>query len=260
MQSGAKKNLFCSAQCAKDYQRPKWEDIIETFKKRDYTLISTEYVSAKSKLEYVCNKHKEQGIQSITYYNLKYGFGCKYCGQERTASARRSTFEELYEIYDKHDMILLMQPYSHHNQPLKYICKHHPEAGIQYMAPSNAVKQHCPLCSINKGESKIMEVLDSMDVQYVLHKTFEDLFGANNGKLSYDFYVPSYNLLIEFQGEQHEHPVDFFGGDAQFEKQKEHDLRKKEYAQQNNYNFLEIWYYDFKNIPSIISENLKSIA
>lgn len=66
------------------------------------------------------------------------------------------------------------------------------------MAPSNAVKQHCPLCNINKGESKIMEVLDSIGVHYVLHKTFEDLLGTNNGKLSYDFYVPSYNLLIEF--------------------------------------------------------------
>lgn len=79
LQSGAKKNLFCSAQCAKDYQRPKWEDIIKAFEERDYSLISTEYINAKSKLEYICNKHKEQGIQSITYYNLKYGFGCKYC-------------------------------------------------------------------------------------------------------------------------------------------------------------------------------------
>ena len=42
-------------------------------------------------------------------------------------------------------MELLEQEYINNLQKLKYICKHHPEYGVQYMSVSNAYKQHCPL-------------------------------------------------------------------------------------------------------------------
>jgi hypothetical protein len=40
-------------------------------------------------------------------------------------------------------------------------------------------------------------------------------------------------------------------------RQQEHDKRKKEYAQQNNINLLEIWYWDFDNIEQILNNELK---
>lgn len=75
-------------------------------------------------------------------------------------------------------------------------------------------------------------------------------------KLSYDFYVPDCNILIEFNGEQHEHPIEYFGGEQRFEIQKEHDKRKKTYAKNNNIELLEIWYYDFDNIEDILKSHL----
>ena len=74
--------------------------------------------------------------------------------------------------------------------------------------------------------------------------------------LSYDFYLQQYNLLIEFQGKQHEQPIEYFGGEKTFKKQQEHDKRKREYAKQNNINLLEIWYYDFDNITEILNKEL----
>jgi very-short-patch-repair endonuclease len=72
--------------------------------------------------------------------------------------------------------------------------------------------------------------------------------------LSYDFYLPKYNLLIEFQGLQHEKYIPGFHKSKQdFLKQKEHDKRKKEYAEQNKYNLLEIWYYEFDEIEKILN-------
>lgn len=254
------KHLYCSAQCAKDVQKPKWNDILTLFEECGYILLSTEYINAKVKLEYICPDHEKYGSQYITYNNLKCGFGCKYCGREKTASSKRLSFNKVREVFDKHDMILLDQEYQNANTPLMYICKYHQEIGVQYMALSNAYKQHCPYCNIIKGEDSIVSYLIKNNIQYTIHKSYDDLRGVKGGKLSYDFYLPFFNLLIEYQGEQHERPVDIFGGEEQFKIQQEHDKRKREYARKNNIELLEIWYYDFKNIEEILNNRFLLIA
>lgn len=256
VENGQKKGLYCCSQCAKDVQKPKWEDITSLFEKYNYELISTKYINAKTKLKYICNKHRDKGVQSVTYNNLKFGFGCTYCGDERTVEARRLSFEEVKKIFESTDKILLEQPYVNAHTPLAYICKRHPDVGIQYMDTENARKQYCPHCNIVKGEYKISEFLIKNNIKFEIHKTYSDLFGIKGGKLSYDFYLPNYNLLIEFQGEQHKHPVEYFGGKEQFEIQQEHDRRKRNYARNNNIELLEIWYYDFLNIENILSDRL----
>ena len=250
--SGESKYLCCSAECAKCIQKPRWEDVKQLFYDRGYILLSLEYINAKTKLEYICPKHKEYGTQYITYNNLKQGFGCKYCGIERTADNRRLSFDEVKAIFAKHDMILLDQEYKNTNIPLQYICEHHKEFGVQYMSLSNAYKQHCPHCNKNKGEDKIAQYLLKNNIQFTVHKTYDDLRGVGGGKLSYDFYLPNFNLLIEYQGEQHDHPVEVFGGQEQFKVQKEHDKRKTEYANVHGIELLEIWCYDFSDIEALL--------
>ena len=88
------------------------------------------------------------------------------------------------------------------------------------------------------------------------HK-YDNLRGVNNGLLSYDFYLEQYNLLIEYQGQYHD-------GTArnqtkeQFEIQQEHDRRKKEYTKSHNIELLEIWYWDFDNIETILNNKLNN--
>lgn len=248
------KHLYCSSQCAKDAQKPKWEDIVSLFDKYGYILLSTEYIDAKSKLEYICPCHQDKGSQFVRYNNLKHGFGCKYCGQDRTASSKRLTFDEVKMIFDRHDMILLDQEYKNTSIPMKYICKHHPEVGIQYMTTSNAYKEYCPYCNVIRGEEIIIKYLSKQNIEFQLHKSYDDLHGLGGRKLSYDFYLPKFNMLIEYQGEQHERPIEYFGGEEQFLKQQEHDRRKREYAINNNIKLLEIWYYDFNNIEEILNK------
>lgn len=82
-------------------------------------------------------------------------------------------------------------------------------------------------------------------IDYECQKKFDDLTGVNGGLLSYDFifYVdnaPRY--LIECQGQQHYNPVEFFGGDEQFEQQQLHDELKREYAKGLGIPLLEIPY------------------
>lgn len=254
------KCLYCSKECAKNAQKPQWQDIVALFNDRGYHLVSTEYISAKTKLEYICPKHQEYGSQYITYNNIKCGFGCKYCGAERVAEKRRLDFEEVRRVFETHDMILLEQEYKNAETPLKYVCKHHPEFGVQYMTLSNARKQHCPHCNLIKGEYKIAHYLIEHNIQFETQKSYDDLRGIKGGKLSYDFYLPNFNLLIEYQGEQHEHPVDVFGGAEQFIIQREHDDRKRQYARAHHIGLLEIWYYDFSHLEEILEEEILLIA
>ena len=64
----------------------------------------------------------------------------------------------------------------------------------------------------------------------------------NIKNLSYDFYLPKENILIEYQGQQHYHPVELFGGDKQFKIQKNNDNLKRQYAKDKDITLIEIPY------------------
>ena len=159
--NGESKYLCCSSECAKEIQKPKWGDIVSVFESYNYLLLSDHYTNAKTKLEYICITHQEYGSQYVLYNNLKFGWGCKYCGEERRAKSRRLSFEEVKEIFDKHDMILQDQEYINTQQKLAYLCKYHIEVGVQYMATVNAYKNYCPYCNIVKGEKVISDFFNS---------------------------------------------------------------------------------------------------
>lgn len=114
----------------------------------------------------------------------------------------------------------------------------------------------CPSCSESKGESKINNFLVNNSICFSSQYKYDGLVGVGKRQLSYDFYLPDYNLLIEYQGLQHEKPIEWFGGKKHFEIQQEHDKRKREYAKEHNIELLEIWYWDFDNIENILDRKL----
>lgn len=117
------------------------------------------------------------------------------------------------------------------------------------------IGSRCPYCVLSKGEQKIRNWLIKNSINFISQKEFNKLVGLNGGNLSYDFYLPNYNLLIEYQGEQHEKYIKgFHNSKKDFEKQVEHDRRKREYAKSHNIYLLEIRYYDFENIDNILSD------
>jgi hypothetical protein len=48
--------------------------------------------------------------------------------------------------------------------------------------------------------------------------------------LYFDFYIPSLNICIEYDGEQHFKPVAYWGGEAMFRRIKTVDKIKQEYC------------------------------
>lgn len=61
------------------------------------------------------------------------------------------------------------------------------------------------------------------------------------GKQHYDVYIPKYKIAIEYQGEQHIRPIDFFGGDISFIKNQERDSRKKQLSRYNGVKLIEVF-------------------
>lgn len=137
---------------------------------------------------------------------------------------------------------------------------------------SNSHGFRCPECQYSKGEKRIEEYLllnnwikieekifnelNENDKYYIPQKTYDKLIGLGNGLLSYDFYLPQYNLLLEYQGEFHDGTA-YQQSKEKFLKQQEHDKRKREYANKNNIRLLEIWYWDYENIDKILDKELK---
>jgi len=58
--------------------------------------------------------------------------------------------------------------------------------------------------------------------------------------LYFDFYLPDYNICIEYDGEQHFRSIEYWGGDKQFEIIKLRDNLKSEYCKDNNINLLRL--------------------
>ena len=67
--------------------------------------------------------------------------------------------------------------------------------------------------------------------------------------------MPSNNLLIEYQGEQHYKGMRFDDFDLTY--RQKCDKIKKDFALSNGFNFLEIPYWENKNIRNILDENIK---
>ena len=65
------------------------------------------------------------------------------------------------------------------------------------------------------------------------------------GKLSLDFFLPTESIAIECQGLQHFKPIQFFGGEANFQKMQERDALKKSLCEQNGVKLLYYADYDY---------------
>ena len=92
---------------------------------------------------------------------------------------------------------------------------------------------------------EIAEALSGIDVQQ--HAQPKWL-----GRQHLDIFVPELSVAIEYQGEQHDRPVDFFGGLEAFEKAKKRDARKRRLCKRHGVALIEVRQgYD---LPTIISD------
>lgn len=238
----------------------------EIFKERlkniqPYIEVVGEYVNNSTKINCICHLHNFKF--KSTPQNLLDGKGCKYCKSEKISKSRLMTQDEFENrVNTINPDIEVIGVYISARQKVLVKCK---KCNTEFCVIPNNIKTrnhiHCPSChqkdSISIGEELIENYLSNHDIYFIHEYKYEDLLGVNGGQLSYDFYLPFYNILIEFQGEQHKMPVEHFGGEEKFRKQQEHDKRKREYASTHNIPLLEIWYDEINHIESILDNYLQ---
>jgi very-short-patch-repair endonuclease len=94
--------------------------------------------------------------------------------------------------------------------------------------------------NMSVGERKIKTYLDRKNIEFVYQKKYVDCCDVN--PLPFDFYLPKYNLIIEYDGRQHTHSIRQFGGEKYLQYTQKHDKIKNEYCAENNINILSISY------------------
>ena len=112
----------------------------------------------------------------------------------------------------------------------------------------------CPFCKESKGERTIEKYLIKNNIKYVRQHRFDDC--KYERKLPFDFYIPSLNTLIEYDGELHYKSVDYFGGDDHYNKTLIRDKIKDSYCKNNNIKLIRIPYWELNNVESILNNNL----
>lgn len=71
-------------------------------------------------------------------------------------------------------------------------------------------KIRCKCSALYTGEATIKDFLEKNNINFEFQKTFDWLKYKKFLKL--DFFLPEYNIGIEYQGEQHFKPIKYFGG------------------------------------------------
>lgn len=115
----------------------------------------------------------------------------------------------------------------------------------------NIYRQYSCGCTIeSKGERKIREILDNNNIEYIREKRFSDcIFPDTKYVARFDFYLPAYNIAIEYNGQQH-----YFVGTGMYDSShklrttQEHDKIKMQYCKDHNIKLICIPFTEYDKI------------
>jgi len=236
----------------------------EQFKQEVFDLVCNEYSLlgeyTKSSVEIKMKHNKCGNIYEVKPNDFLQGRRCPICTKKERLKQKDVEFKQkVYKLVG--DEYTFLEDYKGVQTKIKV--RHNTCGNEYYVRPHDFIKNgtRCPICRrSSKGEQKIAAILKSMKIRYCTEKTFEDL--KDKILLRFDFYLPEYNLLIEYDGHHHFKPVRFNGiseevAEENFKNQKIRDKMKNKYCKENNIKLLRIKYTDFDKIRKILKEELK---
>lgn len=181
-------------------------------------------------------KHKTCGqVWYPTLDGLRTGRGCPRCAGRPIVttdeySKRVTDISEEYEVIGE---------YKNRREGIEML---HKECGRHfYMSPDEFIKgNRCPLCRQSKGEKEVEIYLKELRIQFEPQKRFEDC--RHRYTLPFDFYIPSLNVAIEYDGIQHFKPIEVWGGVEAYKQTKLRDSVKNNYCETNGIKLIRIRY------------------
>lgn len=237
--------------CPKCYGYITEPEFIERLKKVNPSIaLRGKYLGSKTSTKFRCLL--DGHIWTTQPYHILNGSGCPMCANKRQSDRQTLTHSEyLKRLTDVTNSITPVEKYKGGDTKVLHRCS---RCGYEWSVSPYALiseRTGCPKCNSTKGENRIIKFLEDNDIKYEFQKKFDDLKNIN--QLAYDFYIPSLNILIEYDGEFHYQNI--FNNDN-FEMSKIRDNLKNEYAQNNNIKLIRIPYWDFDKIENILQTQL----
>lgn len=177
------------------------------------------------------------------------GRGCPKCKGERIRQSKAHTTEQFIqkakEIHgDRYDYSNVV--YVNDRTKVIITCREH---GEFLQAPRGHLSfKGCSKCSSSIGERCLELIFIKNKIKYTPQ------YKLPFYNFEYDFYLPDYNIFIEFHGVQHYQPISYFGGELGFAETKRRDLHKVELAKMYKISFLEISYKNLHRKTGISEE------
>lgn len=223
-----------------------YEFIVNEFEKEGYKVLTDkkDYINTKTKLDVICPDGKFWKVKYNSFQN----------GQRKPCESL--TYEYVKKYIENEGYELLSNQYINNRTKLLLKCPYCKNKFKVHFNNFKDSKSRCPKCQNNfKGEKEIEKVLNEFNIEFNTQYKFKNC--KFKKQLPFDFYLPNYNLLIEYDGIQHFQIKKHFGGYEGFIDTKIRDAIKNIYCKDNNIELLRIPYWDIKNIKNIISNKLK---
>ena len=188
----------------------------------------------------VCNKLFEVKLTNFMTYTK----GCRHCFH-KVAKTIEQVQNDLNVVDTSYKVLELHSKNGH-----RYMkCLHQSEKcnnSIFDMRVSDFVSKHaqrCPVCSILDNDSKAVKNIESFLNENNIEFSREIKIGAiYKSEMPYDFLLPKFNLIIEYDGQQHYQEDHIFNkGGGLVERQAKDEIKTK-VALEKGYNFLRIKY------------------
>lgn len=213
------------------------------------------YVNDNTKIDIICTQH---GVFTPTPTNhIHNKSGCPTCYLNGVSIRNRKLLDDFLiqasNIHNnKYDYSLV--EYINNRTKIKIICPIH---GIFQQVPNAHLdmKCGCPKCKSSKGETLIRSWLINNKVYFIEQHSFVDCKDKN--MLRFDFYIPSLNILIEFNGIQHYRYIPAFHKNTKhdnFERVQQRDSIKKQYTKEKGITFVVIPFWDIDKIDQILTK------
>ena len=179
-----------------------------------------------------CDCGKQTEVYSA---NLRNGF-TQSCGCLKRGGTRPS--RDLSQQRFGH-LVALTKVNSHGPAVWKCVCDCGKETYVmaQHLLSHNT--QSCGCAKKSYGEETIAKILSNNNIDFIQEYRYPEL-----GLMRYDFYLPQYNRLIEFDGAQHYYAIDCFGGEKRLEETQARDKIKTQYALDNHIDLVRIPYWE----------------
>lgn len=202
----------------------------------------------------IIEKTSEKNTQGYFLYKVE----CIKCGaiKNKTISAIKETQGQFCEecrlqnISGQRFGKLKVLHYSHSQDRKSYwVCQC--DCGNTSIVSSTNLKtgntKSCGCLATSGGELKIKQILEEHNIKYETQKTFSScIFQDTNQKARFDFYLPDYNILIEYDGQQHFKEVEIFSDSL--EKIQQHDDYKNNWCKENNILLIRIPYTKYSSL------------